>query len=269
MKPINISRTGFDYYHSGHTGYSTFGKKSKYIEWRRDNSAPGGKVYVDDQVMHAHNEAIYPKYAWFIEPRSIVPSTYQWLDSNIDHLLATFEKIIVSDTRLLSISPKFVWSPVAGSWIKDIAIHPKSKLVSMIASNKNMCFGHKKRLIWRERLEGLVDLYGRGFTPVERKEEALNDYMFSVVIENEESPGYFTEKILDCFLTGTIPIYMGAPNIGKYFNTDGILLLEETGVNVSRDLYLSKRAAIQENFERALQYEVIEDWIYPLCFKDS
>ncbi len=33
-------------------------------------------------------------------------------------------------------------------------------------------------------------------------------------------PGYITEKIFDCFFAGTIPIYLGAPDIEKYIPKD-------------------------------------------------
>jgi len=277
VKRINISPTGFDYVPPENrrpgdipfSGFHTFGKTPKHLEWCRDNSAPGGKMYVDGWVMHAHNEAIYPKYGWLTEPRSITPELYQWLDSNIDFVINTFDKFVVSDTRYLSFSPKFVWSPIGGSWVHDKGIHKKSKMISMICSNKNMCLGHKKRLMWRDRLQGNVDIFGKGFNPVDKKEDALNDYMFSVVLENEECPGYFTEKIIDCFLTGTIPIYVGAPNIGRFFNMDGIFLLEEHKVELSKELYAERMDAIEENYRLALNYEIIEDWIYHQCFKDS
>ena len=48
------------------------------------------------------------------------------------------------------------------------------------------------------------------------KYEILQNYKFCVCFENEKSPGYITEKIFDCFFTGTIPIYFGATNIEKY-----------------------------------------------------
>lgn len=38
---------------------------------------------------------------------------------------------------------------------------------------------------------------------------------------------YFTEKILDCFTTGTIPIYQGAPDIGDYCNAEGIVVIDD------------------------------------------
>lgn len=32
--------------------------------------------------------------------------------------------------------------------------------------------------------------------------------------------GYITEKIIDCFYAGTIPLYLGAPDIDKYIPKD-------------------------------------------------
>jgi hypothetical protein len=33
----------------------------------------------------------------------------------------------------------------------------------------------------------------------------------------------FTEKILDCFKTKTVPIYFGCTNLSKYFDVRGVL----------------------------------------------
>ena len=74
-----------------------------------------------------------------------------------------------------------------------------------------MCEGHVTRLDWVDRIGDQVDLYGRGFNEIVDKEEGLCDYRFSVAIENGQYKTYFTEKILDCFATGTIPVYLGAP----------------------------------------------------------
>ena len=38
---------------------------------------------------------------------------------------------------------------------------------------------------------------------------------------------YFTEKLLDCFLSGTIPIYWGCPSIGDFFNTKGMIIFDD------------------------------------------
>lgn len=41
---------------------------------------------------------------------------------------------------------------------------------------------------------------------------------FSIAFENDTSPGYTTEKILHAFITNTIPIYWGNPEVTKDFN---------------------------------------------------
>jgi hypothetical protein len=135
----------------------------------------------------------------------------------------------------------------------------------MIASNKRMCKGHATRLEWVERLKDQVDLYGRGFNEILHKEEGLCDYMFSVAIENGQYETYFTEKLLDCFATGTIPVYLGAPDIGKYFNKDGIIDLTDE-FYISDELYHSKMEAIKDNLEIAKKMEVLEDFIYLTYF---
>ena len=62
--------------------------------------------------------------------------------------------------------------------------------------------------------------------------------MFSVCIENTTHDTYFTEKILDCFATGTLPIYKGTKNITKYFDGNGILFLDEININeLTPELY--------------------------------
>ncbi|MDB2522374.1 glycosyltransferase family 10 [Planktomarina temperata] len=49
------------------------------------------------------------------------------------------------------------------------------------------------------------------------KLESLRDYRFHIAIENSSYDGYFTEKITDCFLAGTYPIYYGCKNLDQYF----------------------------------------------------
>jgi hypothetical protein len=45
---------------------------------------------------------------------------------------------------------------------------------------------------------------------------ALDDYKFSIAIENCTEKNYITEKFYDCLLFNTVPIYFGAPNINEY-----------------------------------------------------
>lgn len=45
-------------------------------------------------------------------------------------------------------------------------------------------------------------------------------FKFTLAFENTAAPGYVTEKILEAFAGGTVPIYWGAPDVTKDFNPD-------------------------------------------------
>jgi hypothetical protein len=52
---------------------------------------------------------------------------------------------------------------------------------------------------------------------VDDKYATMAGYKYSLCYENEHKvAGYLTEKIFDCFFTGTVPIYLGASNVTDY-----------------------------------------------------
>ena len=55
------------------------------------------------------------------------------------------------------------------------------------------------------------------------KEKVFSNSQFGIAIENFSHRGYFTEKILNCFAQGTVPVYLGSPNVNKYFDHQGII----------------------------------------------
>ncbi len=85
--------------------------------------------------------------------------------------------------------------------------------------------------------------------------------MFSITIENSKEDYMFTEKLIDCFLTGTIPIYYGCPSIGNFFNSNGIIMidsLEDLSTilpTLNEELYNNMRPYIEENYKTAQQYK--------------
>ena len=58
-----------------------------------------------------------------------------------------------------------------------------------------------------------VDMAGKSLNNIgkiiENKIEFLSSYKFSIAMENSEGDGYVSEKIIDSFISGTIPIYYG------------------------------------------------------------
>lgn len=257
---INIVGDTFTHLSGGNKGYSVHGKVATHIEWVQR----GGEAtfFIDNYAtIGITAPSDVPKYLWLIESKHIKPGLVEDIIQNQAAYEAAYEAIFTHDQRLLKLGSKFKWVPANGTWIQDPQIYPKTKLVSMITSNKDWCEGHRLRLQWVDRLRNHLDLYGRGFNEINLKEQGLCDYMFSVAIENGQYESYFTEKILDCFATGTIPVYLGAPDIGDYFNKDGIIILSE-GVELSAEMYYSKMDAIIDNLERVKKMEVLEDFIW-------
>jgi len=61
---------------------------------------------------------------------------------------------------------------------------------------------------------------------------------FVITMENTKKGHYITEKLINGFRAGIIPIYWGSPHISEYFNTKRFLILEddsETSINAVID----------------------------------
>jgi hypothetical protein len=84
--------------------------------------------------------------------------------------------------------------------------------------------------------------------------------MFSIVVESNKEPWYFSEKIVDALLTKTVPIYWGCTNIGTFFDERGIMsfnTIEEffEKINtINENTYEQMLQYVQKNYETAKQY---------------
>ena len=155
-------------------------------------------------------------------------------------------------------------------------IPEKSRPLSVIASTKTTTRGHRQRLnLVRHLVEHLpMDVYGRGFAPLEDKWTGLAPYRYSIAIENSAHPDYWTEKITDCFLAGTIPIYFGCPNIADFFpaksfipldvrdNRHALLQLKDILAN---DDYEARKAALLEAQDRVLHQHNLFNLVSEIC----
>ena len=152
-----------------------------------------------------------------------------------------------------------------------IKIYEKTKSISFITSAKRITYGHLFRgecvsHLLDEKIK--VDLFGVGINELKGKIDGLQDYRYSVAMENGQFDNYFTEKILDCFLTGTIPIYWGCPNISDFFDTRGFYTFETIDelVNIINSVnekdYNSKLEYIKKNWELANKLWMDNDRFY-------
>lgn len=261
MKKFNLFGGGFQ-----HVKSTTLGKEAINIEWDYNSFENDETFYVDYAIKSGISDTkSKTKYGLFLESKYITPGLEDFCISNLNILKKEYKNIFTHNKKLLDLDGDlFKFCPANGTWISEPRIYNKTKLISMICSNKQMTELQRFRVSFANGNRNNLDLYGRGFNPLEEKEDGLRDYMFSVCIENGVYESYFTEKILDCFATGTIPIYLGTTDINNYFNSDGIILLtpDLDLRTLTKELYDSKISAILDNLEKVKDYYTVEDFIY-------
>lgn len=103
--------------------------------------------------------------------------------------------------------------------------NPKSRFCCFIASNseaveRNHFF---EKLCNYQRVDSGGKVLNNIGGSVPDKIEFMRPYKFCIAYENSSYPGYVTEKIMDCFIAGCIPIYWGSDCIEKDFNQKRIL----------------------------------------------
>src|SRR5687768_17715451 len=51
-------------------------------------------------------------------------------------------------------------------------------------------------------------------------------YRYSLAIENFSGPYYWTEKVIDCYLSWTMPLYFGCTNLADYFPAESFVQID-------------------------------------------
>ena len=87
--------------------------------------------------------------------------------------------------------------------------------------------------------------------PVADKLAFQRQYRFSIAYENSRDPGYVTEKIVDAFAAGTVPIYWGDPLIKQEFNPDSFVCADDYPDNAA---LIDAIEAIDQDQELFLRY---------------
>lgn len=248
-----------------HDKGATANKPPKLVEWDFHSKNNRVTVYIDGDYIRGINDKWSDiKILWLLESKHFSRGAHEFVSKNTEIIINEFDEVWTHDLNLIKIHPKFKWVPGMGSWIKKPKLHNKTKHISMITSNKQMTPQQKYRVNFALENKNKLDLFGRGFKHINNKEEGLSDYMFSVCIENDTYDTYFTEKILDCFMTGTIPVFKGTKKITHHFNDKSIIFLDD--INdldfLSSDFYYENMDSIKENLEISTEYENLDDWIY-------
>lgn len=249
-------------------------------EWATKN--PNGDVHIIEEgrlTEHMNYNGI--KIACILETPAVYEAVrasfnpFQWIAQNhqpFQYVMSPFRflKDVVGED-------KYLYVPVGGSRIEldSFGMWEKSRLLSMVASHKTWTEGHRLRHTVVKRYPGKMDAYGSGYNNIINEYNghmgkiiSIAPYHFTFAIMNSVYDDYFTEVITDAFAVGTIPIWWGTKNIGKYFNSEGILQFETLEKldtimdSLTPELYQSKLAAVEENIELAKKYISHFNWIH-------
>lgn len=128
----------------------------------------------------------------------------------------------------------------------------KSKKLSAIVGDAMDVPGHIKRRKFLQYIQDdkslELDLYGKKINFIEDKWDGLAPYKYSLAIENTSGPDYWTEKIADCFLSWTVPIYYGCTNLENYFPKESFIRIDMGQPEES--LAKIRRIINEDNWER-------------------
>mgnify|MGYP001558989709 CR=1 FL=1 len=174
------------------------------------------------------------------EPPVVVPE----IKYLIKQTLKIYDKVFFTwETNVPRIGHFFTPLPIPETGIMlEYWSNSDRKFLTLINSNRTLFSYHKELITERIKVVNFfgatedIDLYGRDWDKplpfpywfqkntirkvykgtLDNKYEKLSQYKFAFAIENCELPSYITEKIHDCLYVGTVPIYLGAPDIEKF-----------------------------------------------------
>jgi hypothetical protein len=195
--------------------------------------------------------------AWLFSQESPIP-IYTWHTKSFSY----FDKVYSFWDK--SIYPNVTYEQTSLPWhinknydfLKSLTFNDvkKSNRVSWITSNATDKPGHKLRMAFKDSLiehRFDFDLLGKGIKPISDKFDALSPYKYSIAIENYACDGYWTEKIADCFLSWTMPIYYGCTDILDYFPKDSLILIDPS--NPKESINIIQKAIQSQTWEKNIE----------------
>lgn len=263
--------------------YSPFGCPGDFFECDKDLKI---KLIIDPNASYFTSQLLQDRnyYDKLLLIQGLEPKEVNDISSYVIQNKKYFDKILTSFSEVLENCENSELFLYASSWIltdinknnislkKDyhnIFNTDKKFNLSFVMSRKNFLPGHLLRFTCKEIIEKKRDfeLFFPPSISISEKYKLFENSMFHIAIENTKNHNYISEKVIDCFMSYTIPIYWGCPNISEYFNTDGIIFFENEQElnnildNLTINDYNRRLKAVKENYEIASNYAFYYDRI--------
>lgn len=191
------------------------------------------------------------------------------------HLLTFYEEILAANSKAKLFHFPNIWvksySPNKTFTVSTVVGGKTDSMLEGYALRHELwCHRHLITLDKRFYLSGRAK-YSHKFVPWKNvnynnelvlgaDKRPLFNSMFHIAIESTAINNYFSEKLLDCFRTKTVPIYCGCPNIGEYFNIDGIFLVSNVRQiikacnHINSNTYNEMLPAVEDNYKRSFDW---------------
>lgn len=213
---------------------------------------------------------------WVFEPNEI-SKIREKIISNKD----SFDLILTYDETILSTCNNSKLFLHGITWIRNFDFKtPKEFCVTTLIGGKSYSRGHLLRHSLFEIKDKIISIplhiFNSKNVPYPKAEKMRyikediwkNELFYSqfhIAIENNSSKNYFTEKIIDCFQTKTIPIYFGCNNIGDFFDSRGIFNVSsvdeivEVCNSLTSNTYEIMKKYVDINYSKSLEYVDFKD----------
>lgn len=225
------------------------------------------ELFLDSHLL-PNNDPTTIKIGLVCEPQ-VITNNANFYMKNYDK----YDVILTFDDKILNTCPNAELFEFGSCWVKDYDFETEKRFeTSFVVGGKNYTEGHKIRhQVWYNRESILtpknfymssnfaLDLKNN-YKFLGKKKNELFESMFHIAIENNRSNGYFSEKLIDCLYTKTIPIYWGCTDLHKWFDMNGILVfqtLEELISilnNLTPELYYKLKESVELNHIKSLQF---------------
>lgn len=248
--------------------------ESKYFIWDRFNFYLKTHFYSHNCMLEQVGNPD-KKYGMLIESESIMPKDYlifdkhKGLEKDFDMIFTYSAKILdkFDNAKLVPFAAN-LWG-TAGS--ADL-YQTKTENVSILASSKIACDMHRFRYDLAMKCKQIPNVHTFGtFDGGQRLksiDQVLTNYRYNICLENDVQPYYFSERLISAFANQTIPIYLGATEIDKFFNPDGIIKIdtktdiEKVLQQCTKEEYERRLPAVLDNYERCKKYFNAFDYMF-------
>jgi len=205
------------------------------LEEEACNIDPKKVVFLSSETSYPDNHFLKDPRTKFLNQFGYVYTTYETINNSIKDM--PFLPWMINSNHGDSIySP----SPRDVNYFLELKNLKKTKTLSVICSNKDVTEGQKKRLDFvyglKEYFGDLIDWFGNGINPLDKKWDGISNYKYHISIENKNKDYLISEKLMDSFLGLSFPFYYGATNALDFFPKKSFQHIDINNLNKSIEI---------------------------------